>query len=182
MIGPVTGTRVVITAAAVTLLLGLAACSSDDPEPRVAPPTSQAPSTSSTAPTTSPSGSDDEEAFVRGFFQSVAQATQTGKTAAFLAMTAPTCANCRVLASNIEDAFAGNRRVEGANWQISRTAPAGHRTEGSVWNVDVHTAEEHWYDGSGELLKTVSASTQHFGVIVTRSDDDFLIQDMRLRS
>jgi hypothetical protein len=185
MMAGVTGTRAVIAAVGVALVLGVAACSGSDPEPRIAPPSSSAPSSPSTSPAASSSPANtanDQEAFVRGYFESIGRATQSGDPSEFLAMSADSCGNCHVLAQNIEKAYGGRRYVEGADWAITRTFRAGERPEGEVWNVDVKTAKERWYDGSGDLVKIVDASTQHFGVIVSVDGDSYRIADMRLRS
>lgn len=115
MIGPVTGTRVVIAAAAaVTLLLGLAACSSDDPEPRVAPPTSQAPS--STSPT--PVETLNPEETVRAWVEARNRALATGDLSDVRSLSSSACRSCQGLLGPIEKVYADGGRFETDGWEV----------------------------------------------------------------
>jgi hypothetical protein len=160
-------------------VLALGACSDDDPEPKFAPtPSTSAPTEVTTSPTTA---ADEETEFVASYFKSIGEATTNGDTTAFVGVSSPDCTNCQTLARNIDRAFKGGSHVEGALWVIAKSVRAGKRPEGNVWNVDVTTARERWYDGSGELIKIVKPSTQKFGIIVAVDGGDFQVKDLRLR-
>ena len=122
MIVSVTGTRAVI--AAVVLTLGLAGCS-DDPEPRVAPPTPTAPSTTGTSVETPPEmpdaakGTDAAaaEAFVRFFQDAVNYAQRTGDVE-LLRRLGLKCGGCDAGVNFIQDAYEGNGTITGGDGSL----------------------------------------------------------------
>lgn len=123
MIGPVTDARVVI--AAVALLLGVTACSGDDPEPIVAPtPSSSAPSDPSTspvagtaAPTMPPEAMGDDAdsaaAFVKFYWETVNYAQATADVDALRELATNSCASCRAGAASLEEIFESGGDIVG---------------------------------------------------------------------
>lgn len=123
MIGSVTGARAVIAAA--VLLLGVSACSSDDPEPIVAPtPSSSAPSDPSTSPVSGSSaptmppeamGDDAEaaEAFVRFYWETVNYAQRSGDVDALRELATSNCGACRAGADSLDAIFDAGGEVRG---------------------------------------------------------------------
>ena len=113
-----TGTRAVI--AALALLLGLSACSGEDPEPRVAPPSPTEPSTTGTAAETPPEmpeaakGTDAAaaEAFVKFYWATVNYAQATGNTDALRAL-GDNCVNCDNSVDFIEEVYGGGGHIRG---------------------------------------------------------------------
>ena len=162
------------------LLLG--GCS-DDPVPKVAPASESASASESPSPSgSSDPGDEDQKALINSYFAAVGDSTTTGDTSAFLKMSSRDCQNCRTLANNIEGAYENGGHVEGGNWDVVEIASSSMSSDvGSVWNVDVQTSLERWYDGSGKLTKIVRASTQHFGVLISRQDGHPIVRDLRLR-
>lgn len=124
MIGPVTGIRAVITALA--LLLGLSACSGEDPEPKVAPPSPTAPSTTGTSAERPPEmpeaakGTDAAaaEAFVRFYWEMVNEAQATGDVAA-LRSFAENCPTCDGGINSIESIYSDGGLVTGGAGRLS---------------------------------------------------------------
>jgi hypothetical protein len=172
MIGVVSRTRAALTAAVVLSALALGGCSDDEPEPKFTPPSTTAPA----------EASPDGASFVRSYFELIGRATKTGETSTFLASTSEGCDNCMLLAKNIERGFAAGSYVEGADWSVDDVSAVGETSGGTVWNVNVATARERWYDANGNLIRTVRPSNQHFAVIVETSQGAPVIVDMRLRS
>src|SRR4051812_17262664 len=161
MMGAVNRARAVLTALLVASALSLVGCSGDDPEPKFAPPSSEPPESPSTTAAAAP-----EESFVRSYFDAIGHATQSGDTSKFMQLSAQGCDNCSILASNIEGGYADGGRVEGASWTVEDIVEAGETHGGTIWNVDVRTARERWYDADGDLKKIVKPSVQKFAVLV----------------
>ena len=182
----VTGTRAVIAAVGVALVLGVAACSGSDPEPRIAPPSSSAPSSPSTSPAAGATSSDPDQRqaqadLLASFVAGLSTALSTGDASSFMDLAATNCQNCRVLAKNLEKAFEDGGHIEGGAWTISSSKYQREAPLGSIWNVDVHSARERWYDGSGDLVKIVREGTQHFGFALEASGNAWKVRELRLR-
>lgn len=126
MIGFVTGTRAVI--AAVALTLGLAGCSSDDPEPRVAPPSPTSPSTTGTSAETPPQmpdaakGTDAAaaEAFVEFYWETVDYAQRTGDLDPLRQVSSEDCLACRSGIQRLEEIFAKDGVISGGTSRVAR--------------------------------------------------------------
>jgi Family of unknown function (DUF6318) len=111
MIAPVTGTRVVI--AAVALVLGLAACSGEEPEPDVAPPSPTTPSTTGAAAETPPEmpeaakGTDAAaaEAFVEFYWEMVDYAQSSGDLDALRQISSDRCIACQAGIDTLDEIF-----------------------------------------------------------------------------
>lgn len=113
-----TGTRAVI--AAVALLLGLSACSGEDPEPKVAPPSPTSPSTTGTSAETPPEmpdaakGTDAAaaEAFVEFYWAMVNYAQRTGEVEPLEALSLR-CVGCDAGVASIERTYSNGGKVIG---------------------------------------------------------------------
>ena len=124
MIAPVTGSRAVI--AAVALLLGLSACSGEDPEPRVAPPSPTAPSTTGTSAETPPEmpeaakGTDaaSAEAFVKFYQVAVNYAQETGDVEG-LQELGLNCRGCDAGIDFIVDVYENEGTISGGDGRIT---------------------------------------------------------------
>jgi hypothetical protein len=114
MIGSVTDARAVI--AAVALLLGVTACSGDDPEPIIAPtPSSSAPSDPSTSPVSAALGP--EETF-KAWVDAYNQALETGDTSAVEALSTTSCRTCRNAITPVERVYADGGHFDTDGWII----------------------------------------------------------------
>lgn len=120
--------------------------------------------------------------FITDYFAAVGDSTTSGDTRGFLRMSSPKCQNCRTLAHNVEAAYRDGGRIEGGDWTVSNVRRVSDIELGTVWNVDVETARERWYDRDDHLVKIVRASTERFAVIVSHEHSKHLLRDMRLRS
>ena len=169
-----------IAVGVVVPLLVLDGCSGD-PEPKLAPSESSSPtgSSSSSAADSNPGAT---ARFINDYFDAVGTSTATGDTREFVGMSSPKCRNCRTLAHNIEAPYENGGRVEGSNWEVADLRRTSASEFGSVWNVDVRTTRERWYDGDDHLIKIIRASTQRFAVIVAGEGPTRVLRDMRLRS
>jgi hypothetical protein len=106
MIGDVTGTRAVIATVVSLSVLSLGGCSGDDPEPRIAPPSSSAPTSPSTTPASGPTepvmpdearGTDAKAAaaFVKFYLDVADYAQATGELDALRRWSSETCKACQ---------------------------------------------------------------------------------------
>lgn len=116
------------------LLLALAGCSGDDPEPKFEPTPSSAPTSASVDPTQSPTGPveptlpvDAEadtkvgaEAFVRYWIELVNFAQATGVTAKLERLNDMRCSGCRGVTDAIGTAYETGGRIEGGEWSAGR--------------------------------------------------------------
>ena len=136
MIGTVTGARAVI--AAVVLLLGVTACSGDDPEPKVAPtPSSSAASSDPSDPSTSPvAAALGPEETVRAWVEAQNEALASGDSTAVRALASPNCTSCDGLIDPIDEVFSNGGHFETSGWAVDRAK----RVSGSDDRATVNTA------------------------------------------
>ncbi|WP_343910895.1 DUF6318 family protein [Nocardioides aquiterrae] len=118
----VTGTRAVIAAVGVALVLGVAACSGSDPEPRLAPPSNSAPSTPSTSPVAT---SLDPAGTVQAWIAAQNDALSTGDTAGLRALGAKGCRGCADFVKPIERVYADGGHFDTEGWSViaAKTRP-----------------------------------------------------------
>jgi len=133
MIAAVTGPRAVVAVvvavvvAAVVLVLGLAACSGD-PEPRVAPPSPTAPSTTRASVQTPPEmpaaakGTDAAaaEAFVKFYWEMVNYAQLTGDLGALRGISSKKCVACQAGIDYLAGVFAKDGVISGGTSRVSK--------------------------------------------------------------
>jgi Family of unknown function (DUF6318) len=153
MIGPVTGARAVVAAALV--VIGVSACSGDDPEPRLAPSESSSPSAPSTSPasgTTAPTmpaeavGTDAAaaEAFVRFYWEMVNYAQETGEVRE-LAALGKKCSACESGVATVVDTYAGDGAIRGGDARLVELETSFLVRSGDDWAVvecDLITTEQ----------------------------------------
>ena len=136
-----TGTRAVIAAA--TLLLGLSACSGEDPDPRVAPPTPTEPSTTGTSAETPPEmpeaakGTDAAaaEAFVEFYWEMVDYAQRTGDLGSLREISSDKCVACQAGIDYLEDVFARHGEFSGGVSRVSNPTTAFATKDGVNYAV-----------------------------------------------
>jgi hypothetical protein len=155
---------------------------SGDPKPKFVPSESSSPTGASSSSAADSKPEATTARFINDYFDAVGTSTATGDTRAFVGMSSPRCRNCRTLAHNIEAAYENGGRVEGSNWEVANLRRTSASELGSVWNVDVRTTRERWYDGDDHLIKIIRASSQRFAVIVAGEGSTRVLRDMRLRS
>src|SRR4051794_21506113 len=112
MIGSVTRFRSVATALLLPPVLALGACSGDDPEPRLAAPSSSSASPSGTSAPLNP-----VEAF-SAWVDARNRALQSGDTAAVEALSAPSCRTCRNAIAPIKQVFQNGGRFNTEGWTV----------------------------------------------------------------
>ena len=127
MIVAVTRSRTVVAALCVVSVLALGACSGDDPQPKLAPPSSASssaptsPSTTAVAGPVEPTlpaaarGTDAAaaEAFVEFYWEMVNYAQQTGDVDGLRSLADATCAACREGTSYLERVFGDGGEISG---------------------------------------------------------------------
>jgi hypothetical protein len=163
------------------LVLVLAGCSEGDPEPRMAPTESVASTPSTSAPTVSPSPSvPGEAAFIAQFFEEISSAISDGDPSGFLAMTSGRCENCEVIARNLAGAYEDGGHIEGGLWTVKSTSFERQTGVGSIWNAEVETARERWFDGDDEPIKIVRSDTVEVLIALEATDGGWRVREMRL--
>ena len=114
MIGDVSRTRAALTALLLIPALLLAGCSDDDPEPKFAPPSSEAP----TSPSTSAAAALSPEDTVRAWVDAQNEALRTGDTSDMDALGTPDCRGCSDFSQPIRRVIADGGRYIGGEWSI----------------------------------------------------------------
>ncbi|WP_343910899.1 DUF6318 family protein [Nocardioides aquiterrae] len=169
----VTGTRAVIAAVGVALVLG-AACSGSDPEPRLALPSSSAPSTPSTSPASSQTaptlppeakGTDAKaaEAFVKFYWEMVNYAQRTGDVGALQAL-GPDCGGCDAGIAFITDVYDRGGSIRGGEGHLTKlsTGFIGKNHDRAVVRCHVVTTEQNVDLPGTKHDKTYSGGDQPF--------------------
>ena len=164
-----------------TLVLG--GCS-DDPVPKIAPPSdspavSGDPSPSDSAPLSAHAA---QAAALRSYFASISDAISTGDPSAFLAASSGQCQNCRVLADNLKAAYAKGGHIEGGHWTVNSVKFQRKAPLGMVWNVRLHTSRERWYDSGDKLVKIVRPSSLEVGLALVSQGEDWRVRELRINS
>jgi hypothetical protein len=181
------------TALALTLaglLLALGACSEDDPRPKIAPsetpssPTGSASASESPSPSAAPPvrSKAAQEAALRKYFESISEATSTGDPSAFVAASSSDCVNCRVLANNIRDAYANGGYVESADWRVNSVRFQKHAPLGMIWNVQVDTPRERWFNANGEVVKIIRPASMRVGLAVILDGETWVVRELRINT
>ncbi len=173
MIGRVSRTRATLTALTLIPALLLAGCTDDEPKPKFAPPSSEAPTSAS--PSTETDSRDEQAAFINEFFVEVTNSISSGDPSSFLAM-APGCKNCQVIAQNLAEAYANGGHIEGGSWSVESASP--HLR--SAWNLSLRTAEERWLDADDQVVKIVDPTTLEVRLLLEPNGQGWVVREMKL--
>jgi hypothetical protein len=156
---------------------------SGDPKPKFAPSESSSPVAS-----VSPSHTEralppraEQAKFLREYFAEVSASISTGDASGFLALSSPRCESCAVIAKNLDQAYDDGGSIRGGSWTVSSPTYSGKSSLGPVWDIDVATAREHWFDGDGTEIKIVRPSTQHVSVALESDRGAWRVREMRLQ-
>ena len=162
-------------------VLGLSACS-DDPEPKVAPEPSTSTAEANTA-TASSSATPlaDEAAFIEEFFQRVSTSISSGDPSGFKALADDTCANCKVIAENLESAYDNGGSIVDGKWTVLSAEPSSISGDSDVWDVRVRTSRERWLDSGGDVVKTVAPSVQTIAMSLRAHENGWRVRELQLR-
>lgn len=177
-----TRSRLAVALGLVLPVLALGGCSGE-PEPKFAAPESSPPVASA-----SPSHKDralppraQQAQFLDDYFAEVSASISTGDAAGFLALSSRRCESCAVIAKNLDRTYDDGGSIRGGKWTVSSPEFSGKSPLGPVWDLDVATAREHWYDGDGTEIRIVRPSTQHVAVALEGSDGKWRVREMRLQ-
>lgn len=150
--------------AALVLVLGPAGCSSDEPEPKVAPSTPSSPSTSgvATAPTTPPEATDltraGAERFVDFWFRALSAGMVTGSTDDVARLSDEDCRSCQALIQQIDALYAKGGHVRTKGWVVAAKTPNGQFDIGTPsFLIRVDQASRVLLDGSKVVDRTPRA-------------------------
>lgn len=118
-------------------MLGVAACSSDDPEPRVAPkPSESVATTGSTAPAAVLS----PEQTIRHWVNAQNTALATGDTAPLRALSADGCKGCDDFVAPIEQVYRDGGHFDTAGWRVAAAKARDKSANPIVVDVGVSIA------------------------------------------
>jgi hypothetical protein len=171
------------TALALTLtvpLLALGACSEEDPQPKIAPSESSSPTESPSASSSASPQALSETQTVRRFFEGISASISAGDSSRFMTLAAKRCTNCQEIAQSLENAYADGGHIENGRWTVVRLQRVSGSPQAGLWNVDIQTAKERWFDGEGQLVKVVTPDKLKFKVAVFRRSDAWKIRELRL--
>src|SRR4051794_5689323 len=127
MIGVVSRTRAVLTAAVLLSALALGGCTDDDPEPKFGPTESSSPASPTSPSTTTASGqiapsmpaaamdadAAAAEAFVSFYWKTVNYAQATGDLEPLSRLGAPTCKACKSGVEYLKDVYENGGKIDG---------------------------------------------------------------------
>lgn len=110
--------RAVVPLVALIVMLALAGCSGDDPEPKIAPtPSSPATSASPSEPSPAPERLSPEET-VRAWVEARNKALRDGDTTSVEALSAESCETCENQIDPIRKIYADGGHFETDGWQV----------------------------------------------------------------
>jgi hypothetical protein len=161
-----------------TVVLG--GCSNES-DPESAPSRSAADSDGPSALQSVVPSRDEQVGFLRTYFRKVSVALSTGDPSGFLALSSPDCGSCTVIARSVVHAYDDGGSITGGRWRVASPTYAGKSSLGRVWDIDVVTAREHWYDGDGNLVNIVRQSTQRVAIALESADGGLRVRELRLR-
>jgi hypothetical protein len=119
--------------------------------------------------------------FLRTYFRKVTVALSTGDPSGFLALSSEECGSCAVIARSVVHAYDDGGSITGGKWRVESPTYAGKSSLGLVWDIDVVTAREHWYDGDGNLVNVVRQSTQRVAIALETANEGLRVRELRLR-
>ena len=156
---------------------------SGDPQPKIAPsePSSPVASVSPSHTERALPSRAQQTKFLREYFAEVSASISTGDASGFLALSSPRCESCAVIAKNLDQAYDDGGSIRGGSWTVSSPTYSGKSSLGPVWDIDVATAREHWFDGDGTEIKIVRPSTQHVAVALESDSGAWRVREMRLQ-
>jgi hypothetical protein len=158
------------------LVLVLAGCSGDDPEPKMAPTESVASTPSTSAPTVSPSVDPlSPEETVRAWVKAQNEALSSGDTSAARDLSATPCEACDGMLDPIDRVYAAGGHFETRGWKIDRLKLARTEKRRSVVNTAITIAGGRTVNAAGEppVIYEVERSIVRFKLI--RVDDQWFV-------
>jgi hypothetical protein len=190
MMAGVTGTRAVIAAVGVALVLGVAACSGSDPEPRIAPPSSSAPGSPSTSPAASQTaptmppearGTDAKaaEAFVKFYWEMVNYAQRTGDVEGLKSL-GPDCGGCDAGIGFITSVYGKGGSIHGGVGRLTKltTGFIGKNHERAVVRCHVVTTKQNVDLPGTKHDKSFSGGDQPFQFLLDPVDSGWVVTFM----
>ncbi len=119
---------------------------------------------------------------MRNYFASISAARATGDPSEFIAASAQDCANCLVLANNIKAAYAKEGRIESDEWRIESARFQRKAPLGMIWNVEIYSPRERWYDADDNLVKIVRADSLAIALALVLDGDSWVVRELRINA
>lgn len=174
--------RVMGTLSACVLALALAGCG-DDPEPNIADPTSEAPTSPSisepvTEPPTSSTPPEPESETAQEFIRRWAEVEQkmqnSGDTAAYRALS-DNCIGCDSLAATVEQYYGAGGSITWGGWRITRI----RRFDPSQieYQVSVDSAPTRYREVSGGPLKRLTGGPAEWVIELRKEGQSWVVTD-----
>ncbi|GAA4690079.1 DUF6318 family protein [Nocardioides conyzicola] len=144
MIGDVSRTRAALTAFTLLSVLGLAGCTDDDPEPKFAPPSSEAP----TSPSTSAAAALSPEDTVRAWVDAQNLAMTSGDSTEVRSLGTSDCESCDGLIDPIDAVIDAGGRFETSGWTVDRAKQVSDNSDETTVKAAVTIAAGRTYNSS----------------------------------
>jgi hypothetical protein len=87
-----------------------------------------------------------------------------------------------VLANNIRDAYANGGYVESADWRVNSVRFQKHAPLGMIWNVQVDTPRERWFNANGEVVKIIRPASMRVGLAVILDGETWVVRELRINT
>ncbi|MBA3783381.1 MAG: hypothetical protein H0X12_16205 [Nocardioides sp.] len=163
------------------LLAGLtlfAGCSEDDPVPKMPKTSAAAPTPSPTTSPTPQSEADEAEALIRQWAELGVEMQNTGKTAAYLAITSDECVSCKRVAKSIEQLYAAGGEIELPGKRILDVRKSRRYTGRGVYEVRLLAEPSRYRESPTAPWQQFEGGETTNDVTVTREGRKLVIREI----
>ena len=175
--------RRIAGAALLVLMGGLTACTEEDPQPRVAPSSSAAPTSPTASATASPTESAEPtaepqtgEQVVRRWFELHNELSATGESREFRRLSSA-CTECLDIAGLYEDIYDEGGSVDGGVITVLSTKLLDRRGAEETWIAQLRATPTRYREAAGTPLQTVRGGRAAYRLVL-RNDEDLTVTEI----
>jgi len=175
--------RLPLLVLATVLALSFTACE-DEPEPKIADPTSAPTTTASPPPTSSPPPTtpatstppkrESAKAFIRRWQQATVAMQESGDTAPYLSLTRK-CRSCENLAKLVSEVYEDGGRIDLGEQVLKKVRLAGRLGRVRVFDFDLHSEPGVVRDASGAVKQRFRGGVEAFQVNLVPFEGSWLV-------